>query len=112
MNADQLDTDDNGIGDVCDEDVDDDEILNELDNCPLVAHPSSWTSIGTVMATPAIAIRAAMRTRTWSRTPSTTAAGLESHQEDTNENGVGDACDEGDGVLPGQKPEPIGVAVY
>lgn len=32
-NADQLDTDGDGLGDVCDGDIDNDGILNERDNC-------------------------------------------------------------------------------
>ena len=38
-NADQLDTDSDLIGDVCDEDDDNDGILDDDDNCPLVANP-------------------------------------------------------------------------
>lgn len=32
-NSDQLDTDDDGLGDACDSDIDDDGIPNERDNC-------------------------------------------------------------------------------
>lgn len=34
MNVDQSDTDKDGLGDVCDDDIDNDSILNYLDNCP------------------------------------------------------------------------------
>lgn len=34
MNVDQSDTDKDGLGDVCDDDIDNDSILNHLDNCP------------------------------------------------------------------------------
>jgi len=35
-NADQADIDDDGLGDECDDDIDDDKYKNEDDNCPWV----------------------------------------------------------------------------
>ncbi len=35
-NAEQLDTDDDGLGDECDDDIDGDGVDNKDDNCPLI----------------------------------------------------------------------------
>lgn len=35
-NAEQTDTDKDGLGDKCDPDIDNDRILNERDNCPFI----------------------------------------------------------------------------
>jgi MYXO-CTERM domain-containing protein len=38
-NDDQLDTDEDGVGDACDRDLDDDGVDNDKDNCPSVGNP-------------------------------------------------------------------------
>ena len=38
-NAQQLDTDEDGRGDECDQDLDGDGVDNEEDNCPLIPNP-------------------------------------------------------------------------
>ena len=43
-NADQADLDNDGIGDVCDDDMDDDGVPNGSDNCPMNANPGQEDS--------------------------------------------------------------------
>lgn len=45
-NSDQLDTDNDGRGDACDNDADNDDIPNIKDNCPLVYNPDQTDTDG------------------------------------------------------------------
>lgn len=45
-NNDQLDSDEDGIGDVCDDDMDDDGVTNDSDNCDLIVNPDQTDSDG------------------------------------------------------------------
>jgi len=45
-NTNQLDTDNDGMGDACDDDIDGDNILNANDNCPMIANTNQLDSNG------------------------------------------------------------------
>jgi hypothetical protein len=46
MNPDQNDNDQDGIGDLCDEDDDNDSILDDVDNCPFIFNPDQLDTNG------------------------------------------------------------------
>ncbi|MEL6177694.1 MAG: thrombospondin type 3 repeat-containing protein [Myxococcota bacterium] len=78
-NPDQLDTNFNGVGDACEEDIDNDGVFDVFDNCPLVPNPNQFNSdldtIGDAC----------------DNCPSVENPA----QFDSNGNGLGDACDLG-----------------
>lgn len=45
-NPDQLDADQDAIGDACDPDIDNDGVLNEVDNCPYLSNPDQLDADG------------------------------------------------------------------
>lgn len=77
MNAGQLDLDGDAVGDICDADMDGDQVANALDNCPRVANNEQFDRDGDLRGDdcdncPELANR---------------------DQLDSNKNGFGDVCD-------------------
>lgn len=85
-NPDQKDLDDDGLGDICDDDLDGDNIKNDMDNCPRHFNPAQYNNDGDPYGNDC------------DNCPYVT----NKFQSDNDKDGIGDACDkdvDGDGVL-------------
>lgn len=97
-NPDQLDGDEDGIGDACDDDFDNDGILNAEDNCPDVANPNQSDIDGDGVGD---ACDDDIDGDEILNAEDNCPAVVNPDQKDTDGDGVGDACDDdidGDGV--------------
>jgi gliding motility-associated-like protein len=89
-NADQADTDNDGLGDACDPDIDNDGVLNEEDNCPFTVNPGQsdidGDGLGDVCDPDKDNDTVLNEDDNCPETPNV-------EQYDVDGNGIGDACD-------------------
>jgi len=111
-NADQADSDQDSIGDVCDTDLDGDGVPNHIDNCPLVSNSNQLDSnsdgIGDACNAPSFVLDGNTdldgdgAANDVDNCPSVSNA----DQADSDNDGIGDACDVPDVVVT-PPPPPV-----
>ena len=98
-NPDQTDTDQDGVGDVCDSDDDGDGFDDGADNCRLVANPSQGDADGDGLGNPC---DGDLDGDGFANAVDNCPAASNTDQTDTDQDGLGDECDtddDGDGLF-------------